>query len=438
MNEQTPIDGAAELVQPGMMDAIIRSEIDVQISTAKRYPRSIAQFKERALAMATLDEETAASCIYCRPVGKERNPATGKMEQKYAEGMSVRMAEIVGASYGNLRVGAMLIEQTPRQVKARGYAHDLESNFASGSEFVEATVTKDGNPFSERMRAVVAKACIAKARRDATFQVVPRALCKPIEAAARKVAIGDAKSLASRRQAVVQWLSKLHIDMARVWAALEISGPDDITLDHLTTLTGLRTAIKDGDITVDDAFPSAESAPRSKTEFRPAAPKTDQARETDKAGGGASDLDAVPADSGLSAQPKDFSRAENAQTKKGGPESRAAAEADAAQAPPRKQSPAPSTEPGDASGTKETPPAPATQPSDGAEPVMTEIQADFKTNMEEAGVDIELARSWLGSNGLVKDPDSISDWIDIKEAWIRIILTDTKRLKSIRALGVRR
>ncbi len=41
------------------------------------------------------------------------------------------------------------------------------------------------------MRAVVAKACLAKAWRDALFKVVPRALCKPIEAETRKLAAGD-------------------------------------------------------------------------------------------------------------------------------------------------------------------------------------------------------------------------------------------------------
>lgn len=283
-----------EVVPLGMLDTILRSEIDVQIATAHRYPRSIAQFKKRALEMATMDEETAASCIYVRPVGMEYNKTTGKEEMKYAEGMSIRMAEIVGASYGNLRVGAMLVEQTDRQVKARGYAHDLEANFASGSEFIESTVTKKGTPFSERMRAVVAKACIAKARRDATFQVVPRALCKPIEAAARQVAIGDAKSLASRRQAVLQWLQKLHIDIERVWHALDVVGVDELTLEHLTTLTGLRTAIKDNETTIDEAFPPINQVQESsgKTAFTPK-PKENPPQDTQT----------VTADSGLSAIP---------------------------------------------------------------------------------------------------------------------------------------
>jgi hypothetical protein len=238
-----------EALPPSSLEAITRGEIDVQIATAHKFPRSMQQFKSRAIGMATIDEETAASCIYSRPVGKENG------KPKYAEGLSIRMAEIVGASYGNLRVGAMIIEQTPRQVKARGFAHDLEANFAASSEVIEATIKRDGTPYDERMRVVIAKAALSKARRDATFMVVPKALCKPVETECRRVALGDAKTISTRRAAVVAWLGKLGIDLARVWAALGIKGEEDISVEVLATLTGLKTAMKDGEVKADEAFP---------------------------------------------------------------------------------------------------------------------------------------------------------------------------------------
>ena len=241
-----------EVIPPSAIESITRGEVDTQIATAHKYPRSMATFKRRATEMATLDEETAASCIYSRPVGGG----------KFAEGLSVRTAEIVGACYGNLRVGAMIVEQTERYVTARGFAHDLESNFASSCEVIESTVKKDGKPYDERMRVVIAKAALAKARRDATFQVVPKALCKPIESAARAVALGDASTLASRRDAVMSWIGKLGIEPHRVFAALGIIGPDEIGMEQLATLTGLKTAIKDGEVSVDEAFPRLALPPK--------------------------------------------------------------------------------------------------------------------------------------------------------------------------------
>lgn len=242
---------ASEIVEPvsNSIAMIEKATIDIQIATAHQYPRSIAIFKQRATEMVTLDEETAQSCIYRRPVGKENGKPI------YAEGKSIRMAEIVGACYGNLRVASMIIEQTPRFVKCRGMVHDLESNYAASSEVIESTVTKDGNPYSERMRIVVAKAALSKARRDAIFQVVPAALCKTLENQARETAIGTAATLDKRRKTVLDWINKLAIDPKRVWDAIGVKGLDDVGLEQLEILTGLRTAIKDGDITIDEAFP---------------------------------------------------------------------------------------------------------------------------------------------------------------------------------------
>jgi hypothetical protein len=237
-----------EVLPASALEAITRGEIDVQIATAHRYPRSIEMFKKRAIAMATIDIETAESCLYCRPVGGGKN----------AEGMSVRMAEIVGACYGNLRVGAIIVEQTEGYVKTRGVAHDLETNFASSSDIIESTMKADGKtPYDVRMRVVAAKAAVAKARRDATFQVVPRALARPIERAVRDLLADDkVQTFTERRDGVVKWIvEKLKIDPKRVWAMLGINGQDDLQQEHLETLAGLKTAIRENDTTVDEAFP---------------------------------------------------------------------------------------------------------------------------------------------------------------------------------------
>jgi hypothetical protein len=222
-----------------------KASIDMQVATAHQYPRSMTVFKKRAVDMATLDDETAESCIYRRPVGG------GKM----AEGMSVRMAEIVGACYGNLRVASRVIEQNERYVVAQGVAHDLESNFMSSCEVIESTVGTNGQPYSERMRIVVAKAALAKARRDATFQVVPKALCKPVEKAVRSLLYGDGQPLETRRERVEARINKMGIEPERVYRILGVSGIDDVGAKEMEAFSGVMTAVKDGDTTIDEAFP---------------------------------------------------------------------------------------------------------------------------------------------------------------------------------------
>jgi len=227
-----------------------RASIDIQVSTAHAYPRSLKSFIEKATAMVKVDQETAESCIYRRPVGKDDDG-----NRIFAEGESIRLAEIVGATYGNLRVGAIISEMTPRYVKAQGFAHDLESNFASKSEVVESCVKRTGQPYDERMRVVVAKAAMSKAMRDAIFRVVPKSLCKPLVKEAYLVISGAQKPLAERRAAVDAWLKKLPISAERVFAALKVKGTAEMTDEHLIDLTGLRTAMKDGETTIDEAFP---------------------------------------------------------------------------------------------------------------------------------------------------------------------------------------
>lgn len=251
MNEETPL----EVLTPSALESIERASIDVQVATAHRFPRSLAIFKKRAMDMVQQDFETAESCIYVRPVGKGDD---GK--QKYAEGASIRMAEIVAACYGNIRFGARIIEQTERYVKAEGVAHDLESNTAGKSEAMESTVKRNGQPYDERMRIVVAKAALSKALRDSIFRVVPRALCKSVYDAAKSVIAGQQKTLDQRRKAVQSWLATIKVDDARTFAALGVKGWAEVGEDQLLTLTGLKTGIKDNELTITEAFPPAEAA----------------------------------------------------------------------------------------------------------------------------------------------------------------------------------
>ena len=121
-NEIQHVEVAA--VEVNAIEVMERATVDVQIATAHKYPRNIDKFIDTAKKMVAVDEETAASCIYRRPVGKEGG------SQKYVEGESIRLAEIVASTFGNLRVSDIISEMNPRYVKAMGFAHDLESNVA--------------------------------------------------------------------------------------------------------------------------------------------------------------------------------------------------------------------------------------------------------------------------------------------------------------------
>lgn len=224
--------------------AVSRAEIDVQIATAKQYPRSIKKFKTDALDLATLDRETAEACTYALPRGGK--PITGP---------SVRMAEIIQHCWGNIRAESDTVAIDDKYVTAMGSCIDLEKNTASRIRVKRRITGKSGQRFSDDMIAVTANAACSIALREAIFRVVPRALWKDVWDAARRTARGDEKSLKDRRDNAVKYLHEKHgIPKEKVLARLGKKGIEDIGLDDLELLLGILTSIKDGEITAKEAF----------------------------------------------------------------------------------------------------------------------------------------------------------------------------------------
>ncbi len=243
---QFPEQGAVQTVAAnGQMDSLTRAEINIQIATAHHYPRSIKRALDDATAMATLNIETAESCFY-------KLPRSGKS----IEGPSVRLAEIIGSAWGNMRYGARIAGEEKDFIIAQGIAHDLERNVACSIEVRRRIVDGQGRRYNADMIGVTANAAASIALRNAIFKVIPRSYTDCVYNEAKQVAIGDASTLNERRDmAIAFFRDKLNLDESRILKAIGRAGVDDITLDDLETLTGLKTAIREGDTTVDEAFP---------------------------------------------------------------------------------------------------------------------------------------------------------------------------------------
>jgi len=231
------------------VESITRGEIDIQIATAKRYPRSLTSFRARALDMATLDQGTAESCIYALP-----------RDGKTIEGPSARFAEIMASAYGHMRVEGRPVDDDGKFITARGTAWDIENNVLIAFETKRRVTNKSNKRFSDDMISVTSNAATSIAIRNAVLKVVPKAYWGPIYEACRKAAVGDASTLANRRAAMLEYFLKLGATNDKVFTLLGVKGVNDIGLDHMATLKGLATAIKEGDTTVDEAF-KVEAAP---------------------------------------------------------------------------------------------------------------------------------------------------------------------------------
>jgi len=246
---EPPIIGASAL------EALNRSELDVQIMTARRFPRSIANFRAKALTMIRLDTETARSCYYALP--RRQRQDDGSVKKVIITGPSVRLAEIVAVAWGNLRTGTRKISESDKAVTAQGFAHDLESNFAKVQEVDRRIVDRDGRRYSDDMVTMTTNAAGAIAWRNAVLSVVPKALVNPLVEVAKKTAAGDQKTLAASRTAAVKAFQELGVTPAALCDKLERQGVEDIDLEDLVLLGGLLTAIKENMTSVEAEFPKA-------------------------------------------------------------------------------------------------------------------------------------------------------------------------------------
>lgn len=223
--------------------ALTRSEIDVQIATAKQYPRNLARVLGNIETLATMDEEVAGSCFY-----------TLRRQGKVIEGASVRMAEIIASSWGNLRVQARIIGNDGKMITAQGVCHDLESNYAVSAEVKRRITDKSGRTFSEDMQVVTGNAACAIAMRNALFKVVPAALVKKVIDKAKKVSLGESMTLETSRAKMLQYFKTIGVEEKQILDYLSIEKVDEIDIDMVIELRGLANAIKEGTTTAKEAF----------------------------------------------------------------------------------------------------------------------------------------------------------------------------------------
>jgi len=262
-------DDKIEVIDAGgseMLASLNKSEVEMQLSAAHKWPRDIKRFIIEATALATFSKETAQSCIYTLPLRKGQEVAT--------TGPSVRLAEMAATAWTNMHIAATIIDTGPREVVARALCWDLEKNVRIGTDVPRGIVTRDGSRFGDDMIRVTQLAAISIALRNVVFRVIPRALINHVYGEAVAVATGKADgTFEAERKDVFDFLvNKWRVEPERILARLEVGSFDEITADHLERLIGLGQAIKDRSATVDECFPpvakpAATGAPKGKGGF---------------------------------------------------------------------------------------------------------------------------------------------------------------------------
>ena len=237
-----------EVKQAEMLAAINRTEVDMQIATAKQYPRDLTQVLNKIATYAKMDKETAEDCFYIlRRKDKDGNDST-------IEGLSVRMAEIIASAWGNLRIQTRIIGNDGRMITAQAMCHDLESNVAVCKEVSRSIVTKKGYTFSQDMQIVTGNAASSIAFRNAVLAVIPKAITKKIINDVKAVAMGQTIDLEQSRKNVIAYYNRAGVKTEQLLSYLGVKSIEGIDQQMIFELRALRNAIEEGTTTVKETF----------------------------------------------------------------------------------------------------------------------------------------------------------------------------------------
>lgn len=235
-----------------MLQAVNRAEVDIQISTAKQYPRDLPQVLNRIATYAMMDRETAEDCFYVlRRQGRDGAASV-------IEGLSVRMAEIIASSWGNLRIQTRIVGNDGKMITAQAMCHDLETNVAVCKEVSRSIAYKNGATYSQDMQIVTGNAAASIAFRNAVLSVIPKAVTKNIINQVKQVALGQSIDLEQSRQNVIAYFAKIGVSKEQILRYLGKNAVEEIDQQSIYELRATANAIKEGTTTVQETFVEPE------------------------------------------------------------------------------------------------------------------------------------------------------------------------------------
>lgn len=224
-----------------------RASIDIQVATAKQYPRDLKRVRDNSISIACLDTETAQSCRYAKPVGN-----------KNVVGASVHLARIVAQQYGNIRVQQRIKNIDAKTIVAEAVAFDMETNYAVSVEARRSIIDKYGNRYKDSMIETASMAILAIAERNAILKIIPKAIIDAVYNEAFKCANGDlsdnAKLIIARDKALDFFKSEYGASEKQVISLLGLKTKDAIKPEHIADLRGYMQSLKDKEVTADDLF----------------------------------------------------------------------------------------------------------------------------------------------------------------------------------------
>jgi hypothetical protein len=247
---QGPPDNPLEVVPLETVEIMERSRIDMQISAANRKPRpDIEVIEARITKRAARRVDIAGLCYYSLP---RFDKDSGK--NKLIHGASIKLANISLGEFGNTLSGAQTIGNDGKVIRARGICWDLQTNNQKFVEVGRRILDKHGRPYSYDMQVTTAAAANSIAERNAILKVLGEDIFTPAYLECMKVVAGTNKDLIERRDKMLKWFSFRGVKYDQMLALLDKSAVDQLDVDDVAYMSGIANAIRDKELTVEEAF----------------------------------------------------------------------------------------------------------------------------------------------------------------------------------------
>jgi len=217
--------------------------VDIQVSTAKKFPRNIEKVSRDILSIVSSDRRIARECFYAI-----------KKDDKIIHGGTIRLAEIVAHNMGNLRIQAKIISKGKDTVVLEGIAWDLEKNIAYSSQVEKSIKYKDGNRYTDAMITLVTNAGLSIAIRNVIFKVFPTAMLNSLEDKIKESFFKKEKDKKEVIDKSIAFLKKKGIAENTILSFFKKPSFDKFTTDDVFDLQGICMGIEFGDFTAKEVF----------------------------------------------------------------------------------------------------------------------------------------------------------------------------------------
>ena len=250
LGPDTPQGTAMDLVAGGA--TLVKLENTTQMQVATQRPRNEDKVLSAALAELERYPSMADEAIYSKPVGKD--PDTNAM--KYVEGLSIRAAESLANRWTNSAYACDIVGEDQMTITIAAIFMDYEGNTRHVvqrrvSKFYKKKNSAQIAQYSPDRLDVVVAAAMSKALREVILRSLPAGLKKEYEHKAYKVL--DMQPLEQRQIAIVARFKEVGIkkDVLETHAGKKI---EQLTAEDLKVYTGLLNAIRDGEISAEEAL----------------------------------------------------------------------------------------------------------------------------------------------------------------------------------------